>query len=96
MTGTEIAAIITAGVAPIVTYIKLRMDTSSDKSKIDADAARRKETRDTQLALMEKRLSDVESKCDTIDELKDAVNSIKVSLARIEALIEMVIKGKSV
>lgn len=55
MDEVTITAIDTAIIVPIITVMK----TSSDTNK-------RKEKRDVQIALMEKRIADVELKCDGI------------------------------
>lgn len=75
-----IAAFGTAVVAPILAVIK-----------VNADAGKRKDKRDTQIALIEKRIEDCEKKVDSIDELKDAINAINLSLAKIQTLIEIYI-----
>ena len=78
LTPELITAIGTAIIVPIITLMK----TSSDTNK-------RKEKRDVQVALMEKRIADVEIKCDGIEELKNSINSINLSLAKIQTILEL-------
>lgn len=78
LTPELITAIGTAIIVPIITLMK----TSSDTNK-------RKEKRDVQVALMEKRIADVELKCDGIEELKNSINAINLSLAKIQTILEL-------
>lgn len=78
LTPELITAIGTAIIVPIITLMK----TSSDTNK-------RKEKRDVQIALMEKRIVDVELKCDGIEELKNSINAINLSLAKIQTILEL-------
>ena len=81
LTPELITAIGTAIIVPIITLLK----TTSDTNK-------RKEKRDIQIALMEKRIADVEQKCDGIEELKNSINAINLSLAKIQTILELYIK----
>lgn len=78
-----ITTIGTAIVGPILAYLKISTDRKKTGNK-----------RDTQIALLEQRVKECEKNGDTIDELKQAINKIEVSLAKIESLIELFIKGK--
>ena len=81
LTPELITAIGTAIIVPIITLLK----TTSDTNK-------RKEKRDIRIALMEKRIADVEQKCDVIEELKNSINAINLSLAKIQTILELYIK----
>lgn len=81
---TVIATFGTAIVTPILTYLKI----SSDRSKTS-------DKRDAQTALFEKRLADVEVKVQGIDELKDSINQINVSLARIQTILELYVQNNT-
>ena len=81
LTPEIIAAIGTSIIAPIIAYLKVKGDTS-----------KRTEKRDTQLALIEKRMADVEKKTDSIEDLKDSIAAINVTLAKIQAILEMYIR----
>lgn len=75
-----IAAIGTAIVAPIIAYLKVRDERQKTGDK-----------RDTQIALIDKRISDCEKKMSGIDDLKDAVAKINNSLTKIETILELYI-----
>ena len=78
LTPELITAIGTAIIVPIITLMK----TSSDTNK-------RKEKRDVQVALMDKRIADLELKCDGIEELKNSIHAINLSLAKIQTILEL-------
>ena len=83
LTPELVAAIGTAIVTPIVTYLKSQ-----------ADAQKRGEKRNEQISLIEQRLQQCEKKSSTIDELKTAIAGINVSLAKIETLLEILLKDR--
>ena len=78
-----IGAIGTAIIAPIVAVLKVNSDTN-----------KRKNNRDTQLALIEKEITDLKKKTDGIDELKEAIHKIEIALSNIQQLIEIFVKEK--
>lgn len=76
-----IAAIGTAIIAPIIAYLKIRDERNSTSDK-----------RETQFALLTKRLDDAEAKLDAVEHLKDAINRIDKALTKIETILEMYMK----
>ena len=76
-----IAAIGTAIIAPIAAYLKIRDERNSTSDK-----------RETQFALLAKRLDDAEAKLDAVEHLKDAINRIDKALTKIETILEMYMK----
>jgi len=83
MSETEllVTAIGTAIVGPVLAYLKVREDRLKTGDK-----------RDTQYALIEKRMQDCEKKLSGIDEVKTSIQTIMVTLSKIETIIEMHIK----
>ena len=78
---TLIAAFSTAILAPVLGYLKVREERLKTAEK-----------RDAQNMLLEKRLQDVEKKCDGIEELKESINTINLTLTKIQTILEMYIK----
>ena len=79
-----IAAIGTAIIAPIIAYLKIRDERNSTSDK-----------RETQFALLNKRLEDAEDKLDAVEHLKEAINRIDKALTNIETILEMYMKHKN-
>lgn len=76
-----IAAFGTAIIAPLIAYFKIR-----DERTLTSDK------RDTEFALLAKRLDDAENKLDAVEHLKDAINRIDKALTKIETILEMYMK----
>lgn len=83
LTPELIAAIGTAIVTPVIAYMKSQ-----------ADAQKRVEKRNEQIALIDQRLQQCEKKSNAIDELKTAIAGINVSLAKIETLLGILLKDR--
>lgn len=78
----QTAVIATSIVGPILTYLKIRDERRATSEK-----------RDTDFALIFKRLNDCEDKLDEVGELKDSINKINNSLTRIETILELYIQS---
>lgn len=81
LTPEIIAAIGTSIIAPIIAYLKVRTDTQ-----------KRTESRNTEIALIKKRLDDCEEEINTIDELKESINRMSNAITKIQTMLEMYIK----
>lgn len=71
-------------ITPIITYLKIRDERYKTGEK-----------RDTQLALLEQKVSNAESKLLSIDQMKESINRINVTLSKIETILEIYIKNQS-
>lgn len=84
MPATEtITAIGAAIIGPIIAYLKVK----DERGKTSTE-------RETQFALVEKRLTDCEAKLTDLCEMKKAIDRINISLARIETILELYLKGQ--
>lgn len=79
---TVVATVGTAIVGPVIAYLKIR----DERSKTS-------DSRDAKEALMNKRVSDLETKIVVLDELRESINQINISLARIQTTLEMFLKA---
>lgn len=78
-----ITAIGTAIIGPIIAYLKIRDERISTSDK-----------RDTQFALLDKRMADAEDKLDSIKTIVVAINRIDKALTKIETILECTLKKK--
>ena len=76
-----IAAISTGIIGPLIAYLKVR-----------DERVKTGEKRDTESALLNKRVIDLETKVDTIEDLKKSIDRINITLAKIETILEMYMK----
>ena len=81
-TTETVTALSAAIVGPILAYLKVR----DERGKTSIE-------RDTQNALIEKRLTDCEAKITDLCEMKKSIERINVSLARIETILELYLKN---
>jgi crotonobetainyl-CoA:carnitine CoA-transferase CaiB-like acyl-CoA transferase len=77
-----IIAISTGIVGPILAYLKVREERLKTSDK-----------REAQFAMLDKRITDAESKIDDLQELKESIGKINITLSRIETILEMYMKG---
>lgn len=62
--------------------------------KINSERARTGEKRDAQSILLEKRVADLETKISVVDELKDSIAQINISITRIQTILELYLKDR--
>lgn len=82
MDNTTIGTLATAVLAPILAYLKVREDRLKTADK-----------RDAQQMIVNKRLDDIEVQIHTVEEIKQAINELNISMARITAILEMYVKN---
>lgn len=70
-------------ITPIIAYLKIRDERSKTGEK-----------RDTQIALIEQKLTNAENKLLSIDQMKESINRINVTLSKIETILEIYIKNQ--
>ena len=85
LTTETITAIGAAIIGPVLAYLKVR----EERGKTGV-------ARDTQNALLEKRLADCEAKITDLCEMKKSIERINISLARIETILELYLKTNGV
>lgn len=78
-----LTAIGTAFASSLLTYLKVNSDRKATGNE-----------RETQFALMEKRIVDCETKMTDLCEMKKSIERINISLARIETILELYLKGE--
>jgi hypothetical protein len=76
-----IVALSTGIVGPILAYMKVREDRVKTFDK-----------REAQFAMLDKRISDAECKITDLQELKESIGKINVTLSRIETILEIYMK----
>lgn len=83
MLSTEMIAALGASiVGPILGYLKVREDRLKTADK-----------RDAREQLMDRRLADVEVKVQAVEEVKQAINGLNITLTRIETTLKLYVKN---
>jgi hypothetical protein len=82
MDATLITILGTAIVAPILSYLKTREERLKTADK-----------RDAQQMVIEKRLADLESQTHTINEMKKAIDTLNITMTKIQTILEIYVKN---
>lgn len=88
MTTTEITVFGTAVLGPILAYLKVREDRLKTADKRDTELR----ALEDRLDMQQKQIADMQQKLMGIDEMKDSIHKIDVTLATIKTLLEVYMK----